>query len=119
MNSCNCLIDKPLAFLASGRGSKVLPFNVSDRPSIVFLAPYPIIPDSPKHDHEEDQGGPIEVLSIGVGRDGEEHENEQRGLEREGAEVGSRSQSSARWYRRRESRQLTLDCRTCRNVCPS
>jgi hypothetical protein len=80
------LIDVPLVSLAS------VPFDVCDRPSIVFLTPYSIIPDSPKHNHEEDQGGPIEVLGIGIRCDGEEHEDEQWGLEREGAEVRSISQ---------------------------
>jgi hypothetical protein len=51
-----------------------------------------IIPNSPKQNHEEDQGGPIEVLGIGVGRDREEHEDEHRGFEKKGAEAGSRSQ---------------------------
>jgi hypothetical protein len=52
-----------------------------------------IIPDSPKHNHEKDQDGPVEVGGIGAGRNGEEHEDEQRGLEREGAVIRrSRSQ---------------------------
>jgi hypothetical protein len=65
---------------------------VRDRPIIFLLSPYIIIPNSPKQDHKEDQGGPIEVLGIGFGSDGEEHKDEQHGFERKSAEVGSRGQ---------------------------
>jgi hypothetical protein len=54
-----------------------------------------VIPDSPKHNHEEDRGCPVEVLGIGVRSNGEEHEDKQRSLEREGAEMrNSRSQQA-------------------------
>lgn len=80
--------------LPSHPGSVAHSFDVRDRPSIFLLSPDMIVPDSPKHNHEEDRSGPVEVLGIGVREDGEEHENEQRGLEREGTEV-SRKQKSA------------------------
>jgi hypothetical protein len=73
--------------------SNVQSSNRRDRSSIFLLAPGMIIPDSPKHNHEKDQDGPVEVGGIGAGRNGEEHEDEQRGLEREGAVIRrSRSQ---------------------------
>jgi hypothetical protein len=46
-----------------------------------------IIPDSPQHNHDKDQDGPIEVRGIGIGSDREEHEDKQRSLEREGSEL--------------------------------
>jgi hypothetical protein len=53
-----------------------------------------IIPNSPKHNHEKDQDGPIEVGSIGARGDWEEHEDEQRGLERKGSEVRGKQEVS-------------------------
>ena len=68
--------------------------NRRDRPSVLLLTPGVIIPNSPKHNHEKDQDGPIEVGSIGARGDGEEHEDEQRGLERKGSEVRGKQEVS-------------------------
>jgi hypothetical protein len=75
----------PLTSPASIPGSNVQSSNRGDRPSIFLLTPGMIIYNSPKHNHEKDKDGPIEVRGIGVGCNREEHEDEQRGLEREGA----------------------------------
>jgi hypothetical protein len=64
-----------------------------------------VVPDRPNHNHEEDRSGPIEVFGIGVRRNGEEHEDEQRGLEREGSEV-SKKQKSASERARGERKNL-------------
>jgi hypothetical protein len=81
------LFNVPLTFPASVPKSSALFLNESDRPSIFRLAPYLVIPNSPNHNNEEDQDGPIEVLGIGVGSHREEHEDEQWGLESEGSEL--------------------------------
>jgi hypothetical protein len=78
----------PPAFPTSIPRSNILFPNGSNRPCVFRLAPYLVIPNSPEHNHKEDQDGPIEVLGIGVWRNGEEHEDEQRGLEGEGSELG-------------------------------
>jgi hypothetical protein len=117
------LVTTPSAFPASMTRSNILFPNGSNRPCVFRLAPYLVIPNSPEHNHKEDQDSPVEVFGIGVWRNGEEHEDEQRGLEGEGSELG-RAEVSKRVGGRfnagqaRKSRQLTLNCRRDRSACP-
>jgi hypothetical protein len=92
----------PPASPASVPKSQLQPLNVRDRPSILCLAPYLVVPNSPNQNHEEDQNGPIEILGVGVGCDGEEHEDEQRSLERKGTEVSRKQKSAKRAMVRRQ-----------------
>lgn len=72
--------------------SQVLPLNIRDRSSVVLLAPHMVVPDSPNDSHDKDKSGPVEVRGIGIGCDGEEHEDEEHGFESEGTGEKSRSQ---------------------------
>jgi hypothetical protein len=96
------LITTPPPFQISVPKSQLQPLNVRDRPSILCLAPHLVVPNSPNQNHGEDQDGPIEILGVGVGRDGEEHEDEQRSLERKGTEVSRKQKSAKRAMVRRQ-----------------
>lgn len=62
---------------------EILSFDVSDRSSVLLLAPDMVVSDGPKDSHAKDKSRPIEVGNIGTRSDGEEHEDEQHAFERE------------------------------------
>jgi len=77
---------------------QVLPLDVRNWSSILFLAPKMVVNNCPDDHHAENQCSPIEVWNIWIRRNGEEHKDEEDKVE--GQCSTARSHVVSKWRAR-------------------